>query len=212
MTWYIKLLLLLLSHFSRVRLLATPWTAAYQAPPSMGFSRQEYWSGLPLPSPLKIWVLENLQKYMGIWRVMFLHSWSQWLSYQFSSVHFSRSVMSPWTASRPASLSITNSWSSPKPMSTESVMPSSYLILCLPLLLLPSIFPSIRVFQMSQLFISGGQSTGVSASTWVFPMNTQDWSPLGWSGWIFFQSKGLSRVFSSTIVQKHQFFGAQLSL
>ena len=62
---------------------------------------------------------------------------------------------------------------------------------------------------MSQLFISGGQSIGVSASTSVLPMNTQDWSPLGWTGWISLQSKGLSRVFSNTTVQKHQFFGAQ---
>ena len=67
-------------------------------------------------------------------------------------------------------------------------------------------------FQMSQLFASGGQSIGVSASTSVLPMNTQDWSPLGWTGWISFQTKGLSRVFSNTTVQKHQFFGAQLSL
>ena len=66
-------------------------------------------------------------------------------------------------------------------------------------------------FQMSQLFISGGQSTGVSASTSVLPMNTQDWSPLGWTGWISLQSKGLSRLFSNTTVQKHQFFGAQPS-
>ena len=63
-----------------------------------------------------------------------------------------------------------------------------------------------------QLFASGGQSIAVSASTSVFPMNTQDWSPLGWTGWISLQSKGLSRVFSNTTVQKHQFFGAQLSL
>ena len=66
-------------------------------------------------------------------------------------------------------------------------------------------------FQMSQLFTSGGQSIGVSASTSVLPMNTQDWSPSGWTGWIFLQSKGLSRVFSNTTVQKHQFFGTQLS-
>ena len=90
-------------------------------------------------------------------------------------------------------------------------MPSNHLILCCPLLLLPSIFPSIRVFQMSQLFSSGGQSIGASASTSVLPMNTQVWSPLGWTGWISLQSKGLSRVFSNTTVQKHQFFGTQLS-
>ena len=66
-------------------------------------------------------------------------------------------------------------------------------------------------FPMSQPFTWGGQSTGVSASASILPMNTQDWSPLGWTGWIFLQSKGLSRVFSNTTVQKHQFFGAQLS-
>ena len=73
-------------------------------------------------------------------------------------------------------------------------------------------FPASGSFQMSQLFASGGQSTRVSASTSVLPMNTQDWSPLGWTGWISLQSKGLLRVFSITTVQKHQFFGTQLSL
>ena len=73
-------------------------------------------------------------------------------------------------------------------------------------------FPASGSFQMSQLFISGSQSIRVSASTSVLPMNTQDWSPLGWTGWISFQSKGFSRVFSNTTVQKHQFFCAQLSL
>ena len=117
----------------------------------------------------------------------------------------------PWTAARQASLSITNSRSPPKPMSTESVMPSNHLILCRPLLFLPWIFPSFRSFQMSQLFASGGQSIGVSASISVLPMNTQDWSPLGWTGWISLLSKGLSRVFSNTTVQQHQFFSTQLS-
>ena len=73
-------------------------------------------------------------------------------------------------------------------------------------------FPASGTFQISQLFASGGQSIGVSASASVLPMNTQDWSHLGWTGWISLQSKGLSRVFSNTIVQKHQFFGAQPSL
>ena len=68
------------------------------------------------------------------------------------------------------------------------------------------------LFQMSQLFASGGQSIGVSVSTSVLPMNTQDWSPLGWTGWISSQSEGLSRVFSNTTVQKHQIFSTQLSL
>ena len=76
----------------------------------------------------------------------------------------------------------------------------------------PQSFPTSGSFQMSQLFTSGGQNIGVSASTSVLPMNTQDWFPLGWTGWISLQSKGLSRVFSNTTVQKHQFFGAQLSL
>ena len=115
-----------------------------------------------------------------------------------------------WTVARQASLSFTISWSLLKLISIESVMPSNHLILCRPLLFLPSIFPSIRVFLMSQFFASGGQSIGASAS--VLPMNTQDWSPLGWTGWISSQSKGLSRVFSNTTVQKHQFFGAQSSL
>ena len=77
----------------------------------------------------------------------------------------------------------------------------------------PQSFPASGSFQMSQLFASGGQSIGVSASISALSMNTQDWSPLGWTGWISWEiSKGLSRVFSNTTVQKHQFFGAQLSL
>ena len=76
----------------------------------------------------------------------------------------------------------------------------------------PQSFPASGSFQMSQFFALGGQSIGVSALTSVLPMNTQDWSPLRWTGWISLQSKGLSRVFSNTTVQKHQFFGAYLSL
>ena len=75
----------------------------------------------------------------------------------------------------------------------------------------PQSFPASGSFPMSQLFTSGGQNIGVSASTLVLPMNTQGWSPLGWTGWISLQSKGFSRVFSNTAVQKHQFFSAQLS-
>ena len=73
-------------------------------------------------------------------------------------------------------------------------------------------FPESGSFQMSQFFASAGQSIGVSASTSVLPMNIQDWLPLGWTGWISLQSKGLSRVFFNLTVQKHQFFGAQHSL
>ena len=75
----------------------------------------------------------------------------------------------------------------------------------------PQSLPTSGSFPVSQLFTSGGQSIGVSASASVLPMNTQDWTPLGWTGWISLQSKGLSRVFSNTTVQKHQFFSAQRS-
>ena len=91
----------------------------------------------------------------------------------------------------------------------ESIQPSHPVI---PFSSYPKSFPESGSFQMSQLFASGGQSIGVSASTSVLPMNIQDWFPLGWIGWIALQSKGLSRVFSNTTVQKHQFFGTQLSL
>ena len=119
-----------------------------------------------------------------------------------------RLFVTPWTAARQASLSITNSQNPPKPMSIGSVMPSSVI----PFSSCPQSFPASGSFQMSQLFASIGQSIGVSASISVLPMNTQDWSPLGWIGQISLQSKGLSRVFSNTTVQKHQFFCAQLSL
>ena len=135
----------------------------------------------------------------------------------FDSVQFSCSVMSESLQphepqhSRPP-LSITNSQSLPKLKPIESVMPSSHLILCRPFSSCPQSLPASGSFQMSQFFASGGQSIGVSASASVLPMNTQHWSPLGWTGWISLQSNGLSRVFSNTTVQKHQVFCAQLSL
>ena len=134
---------------------------------------------------------------------------------QFSSVHSLSCVqlfVTPWTVARQASLSITNSRSLLKHMSIKLVMPSNHLILCHPLLLLPSIFPASGFFPLSQFFASGDQSIGVSASASVLPLNIQDWFPLGWTGWISLQFTGLSRVFSKTTVQKHHFFGAQLSL
>ena len=135
------------------------------------------------------------------------------LKYQFSSVTQScPTLCNPWTVAPQASLSITNSQSLIRLMSSKSVMPFNHLILCRPLLLLPSIFPSIRVFSNCQFFVSHAQIIGVSTSTPVLPMIIQDWFPLGWTAWIFLQSKGLSRVFSNTIFQKHQFFSAQLSL
>ena len=127
------------------------------------------------------------------------------------SLSRARLFVTPWTAAHQASLSITNSGSLLKLMSFKLVILSNHLILCHPLLLLPSIFPSIRGFLMSQLFVSAGQSIGTSASVSVLPMNIQDWFPLGWTVLIL-QSKGSSRVFSNTTVQKHQFLGAQLSL
>ena len=134
-------------------------------------------------------------------------------SIQFSSVQSLSRVQlftTPWIATHQASLSITNSQSPPKPMSIESVMPSNHLILCRPLLLL-SIFPS-RVFSKeSALHIRWPKYWSFSFN--ISPSNEhQDWSPLGWIGWISLQSKGLSRVFSNTTVQKHQFFGTQPSL
>ena len=128
-------------------------------------------------------------------------------SVQFSSVQLLSHVWlfaTPWTAARQGSLSITNFWSLPKLMSltqwchptiSSSVVPFS----C------PLCFPALGSFQMGQLFASGGQSIGVSASTSVYPLNTQDWFPLGWTGWISLQSKGLS------IFQHSVFFIVQLS-
>ena len=129
------------------------------------------------------------------------------------TVQFSRSVVStPWTAAYQAFQSITNSQSLLKLMSIESVMPSNHLILCRPLLLPPSIFPSIRVFSNeSALHIRWPKYRSFSFSISP-PVNIQDSFPLGWTGWISLQSKGLSRVSSNTTVQKHQFFSAQLSL
>ena len=111
----------------------------------------------------------------------------------------------PWTAARQASLSITKSWSLLKLMSTELVTAFNHLILCHPFSSRLQCFPSSGSFPMSQLFTSGGQSIGVSASASVLPMNIQDWFPLGLTGLIL-QSKGLSIVFSNSTVQKLQFF------
>ena len=113
----------------------------------------------------------------------------------------------PWTAARQASLSLI-SWSLLKLMSIESVMPFDHLILC-PLLLLPSIFPASGSFLISQLFASGDQSIGTSASASVLLRNIQGWFSLGLTALTSLLSKGLLRVFSSTTVWRHQFFGAQ---
>jgi len=135
---------------------------------------------------------------------------------QFSSVQFSRSVMSnslwplglqharpPYPSPTPGSYSNSCPLSqSCHPTISSSVIPFSS---CL------QSFPARGSFPTSQFFAAGGQSIGVSAWASVLPMNTQDWFPLGWTGWISLQSKGLLRVFSNTTVQKHQFFGTQPS-
>ena len=127
----------------------------------------------------------------------------------FISVQLSHVLLfvTPWTAARQAALSITNSQSLLKLMSIESVMPPNHLILCCPLLLPPSIFPSIRVFSNESVLCIRCQSIGtlVSALASVLPMNIHDWFPLGWTGWISLLSKGLLRVFSNITVQNYMY-------
>ena len=122
---------------------------------------------------------------------------------------FSRSVLStlcdPMDCSTPG-FPVLHQLSELQLLSIKSVMPSNHLILCRPFSSHLQSFPASGSFQMSQLFAASSQNIGVSASTSVLPMNTQDWFLLGWTGWISLQSKGLSRVFSNTTVQKHQFF------
>ena len=136
---------------------------------------------------------------------------------QFKSVQFSRSVVS--NSLRPHELQhIRPPCPSPAPGVHPNPCPSSHWChptissFDIPFSSCPQSFPASGSFQMSQLFAWVGQSIGVSALASVLPMNTQDWSPLGWIGWISLQSKGCSRVFSNTTVQKHQVFGTQLSL
>ena len=120
--------------------------------------------------------------------------------------------MTPWTAAHQASLSFTISQSLLKLMSIESVILSNHLILFQPFSSCLQSFPASGSFPMSQFFASGSQSTGVSASASVLPMNIQGSFPLELTGWITLWSKDLSRVFSNITVQKHQFFSSQLSL
>ena len=113
---------------------------------------------------------------------------------------------------RQASLSITNTWSSFQLMFIKSVMPSTIPSSVVPFSSCLQSLPASESFPMSQLFTWGGQSIGVSAWASVLPKNTQTWSPSEWTGWMSLQSKELSRVFSHTTVQKHQFFSFQFSL
>ena len=138
-------------------------------------------------------------------------------TFQFSSVQFNRSVV--YDSLRPHEPQHARP---PCPSPTPGVYPNSCPLSwwchptisssVVPFSSCPQHLPASGSFQMSQLFASGGQIIGVSASTSVLPMNTQDWFPLVWTGWISLQSKGFSRVFPNTTVQKHQFFGDQLSL
>ena len=152
------------------------------------------------------------KRYIGV-----SFQWKSWIfvwgiSQSVQSLSRVHPFATPWTAAHQPSLSITNSQSLPKVMSIESMMPSNHLILCRPLLLLPPIPPSIRVFSdESALRIRWPKY-------WSFSFNISpssehpDWFPLGGTVWISWQSRGLSRVFSNTTVQKHQFFCAQLFL
>ena len=158
---------------------------------------------------------------MNFWVLLYVaSSWQEPInisvvSVQFISVQLLSHVqlfVTPWTVARQASLFITNSQSLLKLMSIELVMSSNHLILCCPLLLLLSIFLSIRVFSNESVLHIRWPKIWSFSSASILPMNIQDWFPLGWTGWIPLQSKGLSRVFSNTTVQKHQFFSTQLSL
>ena len=162
---------------------------------------------VPSIQPLQIQKLKYQLKYT---RTFSNHKYQRGMLLLLSHFSHVRLLATTWITARQASLSITNSQGSPKLMWIELVVPSSHLILCSPIILLPSILPSIRVFSSESAFSSGGQNIGASAS--FLPMNTQGWSPLRLTGWISLQSTGLSRIFSSTTIQKHQFFGAQPSL
>ena len=137
-----------------------------------------------------------------------------WVTLQFSSVQLLSRVQlfaTPWITARQASLSITNSRNSLRLTSIVSVMPYSHLILCHPLLLLLPIPPSIRVFSSESTLRTSWPKYWSFSFSIIPSKESQGWSPLEWTGWISLQSKGLSRVFSNTTVQKHQFFGAQPS-
>ena len=202
---------------SHVQLFETPCTVAHQAPLSMGLSRQEFWSELPFPSPgslpdpgLEPWspaLQADSLLYEPPGKPLFPHGClKHLLSHQFSHSVMSDSLRPHGLkhASLPCQL--------PTPGACSNSCP--YIWWCIPTVSSPVIpfssclqsFPVSGSFPMSQ-FPWGGQSVRASAS--VFPMNIQDWFPLGLTGWISLLSKGLSKVFSSTTAQKHQFFSAQ---
>ena len=200
---------------SCVWLSVTLWTIALQVPLSMEFSRQEYWSGLPCPPPGDlldpgIELMSPVSPELQMNSLLLSHRRSPIISVKFSCSVVSDSLRphglqharppcpspTPRVHPNPCPLSW---WC--HPTTSSSVVPFSS---C------PQSLPASGSFQLNQLFASGGQSIGISASASVLPMNLQDWSPLGWTSWISLLSKGLSRVFSNATVQKHQFFSAQL--
>ena len=178
------------------------------------------WYGKTCDGGLSLTVISSITSWINssLCTIRSLHLKSEMLNWiQFSSVHFSCSVVS--SSLQPHGLQHARpSCPSPTPGVYPNLCPlsrwchptiSSYVI---PFFSCPQSFPASGSFQISQFFALGGHSIGVSASTSVLPINTQDWFLLGWTGWISLQSKRLSRVFSNTTVQKHQFFGTQLSL
>ena len=201
---------------SHVWLFVTLWTVACQAPLSIGFSQQEYWSGLPFPPPGNL-PEPGIEPMSPVLTGRFFSTVpsGESLVTQFSSVQLLSCIWLfaiPWTAASQACSSPAPSvYSNSCPLSVSQWCHPSISSSVVPFSSCTQSFPASGSFQMSPLFTSGGQSITVSASTSVLPVSTQDWS-LGWTGWISLQSRGLSRVFSNTTVQKHQFFGAQLSL
>ena len=191
------------SHFRCIRHFAILWTVACDAPLSMGIlqARMLKWVAISSSresSQTRDWICISYVSCIGR---QVLYTSTTWEAPLLSSVRSLSCVplfAVPWAAECQASLPFTNSQSLLKLMPIESVMPSNHFILCHPLLLLPSIFPSMRVFPMSQVFASGGQSSGASASGSVLLMNIQCWFPLWLTDLISLQSKGLSRSFSST--------------
>ena len=203
---------LVCAYLLSIRLFATPWTSVSQAPLSMGLSWQEYWRGLPCPPP---WDLPH----PGIKPASLV---SPALAGRFFTAEppqfsqFSRSVVSD--SLQPHELQHTRPpCPSPTPRVHSDSSPSSqwcHLAISssvVPFSSYPQSLLASESFPMSQLFAWGGQSTGVSALASVLPKKSQGWSPSEWTAWICLQSKGLSRVFSNTTVQKHQFFSAQPS-
>ena len=215
-------LLLLLSIFSSIRVFSNElalcvmwpkyWSFSLSASPSNGYSGLICFDLLAVVQG----TLKNLLQHHSLKASILWHSaFSMVQLSQFSSVQWLSQVwlfVTPWTATHQNPLSINDSLSLLKLMSIALVMPFNHLILFVPLSSCLQSFTASGSYPMSQFFPSGGQSIGVSASASVLPMNIQGWFPLGWTGWISLQSKGLLRVFSNTTAQKHQFFSAQLSL